>query len=76
MMSIIHLWLHTFDLRVLGCGMLNLSSKSIRKLDKTIMSCTNETNRVISLNISGNCLQRLDNIDMFPELMEVSAIAS
>ncbi|XP_065209757.1 centrosomal protein of 97 kDa [Planococcus citri] len=55
-----------------GNGLLNLSNKQIRKLDKTVLP-PNQTVPVISLNISGNCLQRLDNIDLFPELIELNA---
>lgn len=58
-------------LSISGCGLLNLSNKQIRKLDKTVLP-TIQTGPVISLNASGNCLQRLDNIDLFPELVEVS----
>lgn len=58
---------------VLGCGILDLSNKGIKKLDKAAVPVTinSRTRNVISLNLSGNCLQRLDNIDMFSELIEV-----
>lgn len=53
------------------CGILDLSNKSIRKLDKSVVPPTVLPKNVITVNLTGNCLQRLDNIDIFPELIEV-----
>lgn len=55
------------------CGILDLSNKSIRKLDKSVVPPTVLPKNVITVNLTGNCLQRLDNIDIFPELIELNA---
>lgn len=55
----------------LDYGILDLCNKSIRKLDKSIIPPNVLPKNVITVNLTGNCLQRLDNIDIFSELIEV-----
>lgn len=49
---------------------LNLSGQGLKKLTKG--HCSEDAHKIISLSLESNELQRLDNIDGFPNLMEVS----
>lgn len=51
--------------------MLNASSKGIKKLDKGIVPVGIQAHQVSTLNLNGNNLQRLDNIEIFSSLTEV-----
>lgn len=56
-------------IKLLDNSLLDLSSQELRKLPKT------ENSHVIkTLDVSKNCLQKLENIESFTELTEVNKL--